>query len=122
MSKQLATEEVNQELIETYNACKLIPKDMDSIVISIGIGEVMRRIIGRTKIIFQKIDLIARFKLPALSKKKKYIECSISTLGDQYSNISMDAVLLIDALNRFNSLKRKRALENIEKKFPAQPS
>ena len=79
---------------------------MDSIVRSIGIGEVMRRIIGRTKIIFQKIDLIARFKLPALSKKKVYIECSISTLGDQYSNISMDAVLLIDALNRFNSLKR----------------
>ena len=48
IAKKLATEELNPELMEPYNACRLIPLDKNPGVRPIGIGEVMRRIIGRT--------------------------------------------------------------------------
>ena len=48
IAKKLATEELNPELTEPYNACRLIPLDKNPGVRPIGIGEVMRRIIGRT--------------------------------------------------------------------------
>ena len=48
IAKKLATEELDPELMEPYNACRLIPLDKNPGVRPIGIGEVMRRIIGRT--------------------------------------------------------------------------
>ena len=43
---KLATEGLNPELTEPYNACGLIPLDKNPGVRAIGIGEVMRSIIG----------------------------------------------------------------------------
>ena len=48
IAKKLATEELNPEPMEPYIACRLIPLDKNPEVRPIGIGEVMRRIIGRT--------------------------------------------------------------------------
>ena len=48
LQKKLATEELNPELMEPYNACRLLPLDKNPGIRPIGIGEVMRRIIGRT--------------------------------------------------------------------------
>ena len=48
IAKKLATEELNPELMKPYNACRLTPLDKNPGVRPIGIGEVMRRIIGRT--------------------------------------------------------------------------
>ena len=44
----MATEKLNPELTETYNASRIITLDKNPGVRPIGIGEVMRRIIGRT--------------------------------------------------------------------------
>ena len=43
-AKKLATEELNPELMEPYNACRLLPLDKNPGVRPIGIGEVLRRI------------------------------------------------------------------------------
>ena len=42
--EKLATEEVNPELTESYNACRLMPLDKNPGVGPIGIGENMRTI------------------------------------------------------------------------------
>ena len=47
------------------------------------------------------------------------IEYAIHTLRDQFSKISADAVLLINAGNAFNSLNRKLALKNIKNTSPS---
>ena len=44
----MATKELNPELTEPYNTCRLIPLDKNPGVRPRGIGEVMTRIILRT--------------------------------------------------------------------------
>ena len=116
----MATEELNPELMEPYNACRLIPLDKNPGVRPIGIGEVMRRIIGRTITKCLKNELMSLGSNYQLCLGQKCgIEYAIYTLRDQYSKTSADAVLLIDAENASNSLKRKLALKNIENTCPS---
>ena len=120
IAKQLATEELNTELMEPYNACRLIPLDKNPGVRPIGIREVMRRIIGRIITKCLKNELMSLGSNYQLCVGQKCgIEYAIHTLRDQYSKTSDDAVLLIDAENVFNSLNRKLALKNIENTCPS---
>ena len=48
IARKLATEELNPEITEPYNACRLITLDKNPGVRPISIEEVMRRIMGRT--------------------------------------------------------------------------
>ena len=107
IAQKLANEELNPELIELYNACRLINLDKNPGVRPIGIGEVMRRIIGSTT---------KCFKNELMSLGSNYHLCLIHTLRDQYSKTSADAVLLIDAEN---SLHQKLALKKIKNTFPS---
>ena len=45
IAKKLVSEELNPELTERYNACRLVPLDKNPRVRPIGIGEVMCRIL-----------------------------------------------------------------------------
>ena len=91
--------------MEPYNACRLISLDKNPGVRPIGEGEVMRRIIGRTKTKFLKNELMSLGSNYQLCLGQQCgIEYAIHTLRDQYSKTSTDAVLLIDAENTFNSL------------------
>ena len=96
----MATEELNPKLTEPYNAGRLKFLDKYPGVRPIGIGEVMRRIIGRTITNCLKNELMSL----GSNYQKCGIEYAIHTLRDQYSKTSADAVLLIDAENVFNSL------------------
>ena len=120
LSKKLATEELNPELVEPYNACRLIPLDKNLGVRPIGIGEVMRRIKWRT------INKCLKNELMSLGSnyqlclgQKRGIEYAIHTVRDQYSKTFANAVLLRNAKNAFNSLNRKLALKT--SKVPALP-
>ena len=48
IATKLATEELNPEVTQPYNACRLIPLAENPGVRPIGIGKFMRRIIGQT--------------------------------------------------------------------------
>ena len=80
----MATEELNPELMEPYNACRLIPLDKNPGVRPIGIGEVMRRIIGRTITKCLKNELMSLGSNYQLCLGQKCgIEYAIYTLRDQ---------------------------------------
>ena len=96
------------------------PLDKNPGVRPIGIGEVMRRIIGRTITKCLKNELMSLGSNYQLCLgQKSGNEYAIHTLRDQYSKTSADAVLLIDDENAFNSLNRKLALKNIENTCPS---
>ena len=84
IAKTLDTEELYPELMEPYNACRLIPLDKNPGVRPIGIGEVMRRIIERTITKCLKNELLSLGSNYQLCLGKKCgIEYAIHTLRDQ---------------------------------------
>ena len=80
----------------------------------IGIGEVIRRIIGRSITECIKTDhklLGSNYQL-CLGQKCR-IEYAIHALRDAYQKDENQGILLIDAENAFNSLNRELALKNV---------
>ena len=55
----MATDELNPELAETYNACRLLPLDKNPGERPIDIGEVISRIMGGTKTKCLKSELMS---------------------------------------------------------------
>lgn len=119
-AKRLATERMHFETLHPYNACRLIPLDKNPGVRPIGIGEVLRRLIGRciTRNISSELQRIGGNTQLCLGQKAG-IEHAIHCLRTTFENESCEAILLIDATNAFNMLNRSLAIENIKRICPA---
>ena len=120
IAQKISTEVLSHELFVPYNACRLIPLDKNPGVRPIGIGEVIRRIIGRTITKCLKSELMVLGSNYQLGFGQKCgIEYAIQTLRKQYEKTDSDAILLIDAENIFNSLNWNLALKNIANICPS---
>lgn len=115
MARRLCTEYVDPSSIEALISCRLIPLDKgEGAVRPIGVGEVLRRIIGKcvTKVI--KSDIIeASGSLQVCAGLKSGNEAAIHAMRIIFEADDSDAVLLIDASNAFNALNRSASLHNI---------
>ena len=115
MTRRLYTDYVNPRGLEAILANRLIPLDKgEGAVRSIGVGEVLRRIIGKcvTKVI--KPDVIdASGSIQVCAAHKSGSEAAIHAMREIFEHDNSDAVLLVDASNAFNALNRATALLNI---------
>ena len=118
LAVRIATEEIDNEALMPYNACRLIPLEKNPGVRPIGVGEVLRRIIGRTILRCVENDLKLLDKNLCLGQKCG-IEHAIHSLRKQFETPEIQGILFIDAENTFNSLNRDLALRNIEKPCPS---
>ena len=110
---RLATEEQDPTSLQAYNACQRIPLDKCPGVRPIGVGEVLRRIIGRTIVSCIQTDLKQLGGNRQLCMEQRCgIEHAIHSLRTNLDE--NEAVGLIDATNAFNLLNRQLALENIK--------
>ena len=114
-ARKLATNMYDPQLVEVYIACRLIPLDKDPGIRPIGIGEVLRRIVGkaisRTSSSYIKE---AAGPLQTCAGHGAGAEAAIHAMRQIFSNEGTDAVLLIDASNAFNRLNRAAALHNVQ--------
>ena len=96
-------------------ASRLIPLDKgEGAVRPIGVGEVMRRIIGKCVMNVSKGDVVeASGSLQLHAGQKSGNEADIHAMHTVFDADDKDAVLLIDASNAFNALNRATALHNI---------
>ena len=115
---RLATEEQDPTSLQAYNPCRLIPLDKCPGVCLIGVGELLRRIIGRTIVFCVQTDL------KQLGGSQQF--CMGQRCGRKHAIHSLranfdenEAGLLIDATSVFNLRNRKLALENIKISCPA---
>ena len=120
IARRLATSVIPMGDLEAYNACRLIPLDKNPGVRPIGIGEVIRRIIGRsiTECIKTDLKLLGSNYQLCLGQKCG-IEYAIHALRDAYQKDENQGILLIDAENAFNSLNRELALKNVANHCPS---
>ena len=120
LAVKISTIELDQESLVPYNACRLIALNKNPGVRPIGIGEVLRRIIGRSITACIKPDLIALGGNSQLCLgQKSGIGHAIHSLRDSFLNKENHAIRLIGPTNAFNSLNRDLALRNIKTICPS---
>ena len=101
--------------IEPILANRLIPLDKgNGEVRLIGVGEVIRRIIGKCVSRVGKQDVIdACGATQVCAGHKSGSEAAIHAMHNIFKSDETDTALLIDASNAFNSLNRAAALHNV---------
>ena len=124
-AKKIATEVLDPKILESYTAGRLIPLnkspgDAELQVRPIGVGEVMRRIVGKTIswCLSSQIQETAG-PLQVSAGVKGGAEAAIHAMKQIYELESTDAVILVDAANAFNRLNRQAALHNMQYLCPA---
>lgn len=115
LTRRLCTEFVDPLTIEPILASRLIPLDKgNGEVRPIGVGEVIRRIIGKCVTRVVKQDLInASGAMQVCASQKSGEEAAIHAMRNIFEADETDAALRVDASNAFNSLNRAAALNNI---------
>ena len=115
MTRTLCTTYIDPATIEPLVASRLIPLDKgEGAVRPIGVGEVIRRIIGKCVMNVSKGDVVeASGSLQLCAGQKSGSEAAIHAMHAIFEADDTDAVLLIDASNAFNALNRATSLHNI---------
>ena len=114
LARRLCCDFVNPHYIRTLTSSRLIPLDKNPGIRPVGVGEVLRRIIGRAVTTVLKPELIdSTGPIQVCAGIPGGIEAAIHAVRKMYEDPNTEAVLLVDADNAFNSLNRKAALNNI---------
>lgn len=116
MARQLCSDVIDDpESIEALMNCRLIPLSKNPGVRPIGIGEVLRRIIGRSIVSVLRSDVVSSSgNLQLCGGQRSGCEIAIHAAVDLFSEDDTHGILQIDARNAFNSLNRKVAVHNIK--------
>ena len=113
LAKKLSTKLVDPEPLSSYIACRLIPLDKNPGIRPIGIGEVLRRIIGKAITTLVKPEILAATApLQACAGLQGGVEAAIHSLRTIFEDTDSHGILLVDADNAFNALNRANALHN----------
>ena len=108
---------VDPQGLAALTANRLIALDKCPGVRSIGIGEIVRRIIS--KAVLKSVVLEAAGTLQLCAGHEAGCEAAIHSMCRIFHDATTEAVLLVDANNAFNSLNRKVALLNIHQLCPS---
>ena len=105
----------NDDSLEALLASKLIPLDKNPGLRPIGVGEVLRRIIGRAVMRTCRSSIIeSAGDLQLCAGQQGGCEALVHAMADVFDDEECDAVLLVDADNAFNRINRKVVLHNIK--------
>ena len=125
LAKCISTKPVSPTALEELLACRLVPLDkgIDKRggigVRPVGVGEVLRRIVGKLVINVLRSDIQnAAGPLQTCAGLKAGIEASIHATWEQWDLPDTQGVLLVDADNAFNSINRELAVHNIRELCP----
>ena len=119
LAKKLATNLVDPSTLSEYTACRLIPLDKNPGVRPIGIGEVLRRVIGKAITTLLKPEILSTTApLQACAGLQGGVEASIHALRSIFEDTDSHGILLVDADNAYNALNRSMALQNIRVSCP----
>ncbi|XP_020601093.1 uncharacterized protein LOC110040229 [Orbicella faveolata] len=119
LTRRLCTEYIDSATIQPILTSRLILLNRCNGQ-SIGVGEVIRRIIGKcvTKVTKQGI-LESSGSLQVCAGHKSRSEATVHAMNSLFQHQETDAVLLVDASNAFITLNRVPVLHNIRVLCPA---
>jgi len=120
VARRLCSEHVNPDFLKAYNASRLIPLDKNPGVRPIGVGEMLRRLVGKAVTRQFKDNITeAAGGLQMCAGQEGGCEAAIHAIKQAFDSDTSEAVLLVDANNAFNLLNREAALNNIKVSCPS---
>ena len=120
VAQRISTTFIDPYTLLAYTSCRLIPLDKSPGVRPIGIGEVVRRIIGKAVMRIVKYDLpdsVGSIQLCA--GQDAGCEAAVHAMEQVFADEDTEAMINVDASNLFNCLNRQVTLLNCEKICPA---
>ena len=120
-ARRLCTDDIPHIYLRLLWDCRLVPlAKEDNGVRPVGIGETLRRIIGKCVLKITGDDVQqAAGALQTCAGVESGIEAAIHAMADTFQSDDCEAVILVDAENAFNRVNRKVALHNIQRLCPA---
>ena len=120
LARRMCREDIPFDHISTLVACRLVPlKKKDNGIRPIGVGETLRRIIGKAVTAVLRNDIqMATGCLQTCSGLESGIEAAIHAMREAFQEEDCEAMLFVDAENAFNKLNRSVALHNVEQVCP----
>lgn len=119
VARHLASQQVDPAGLMPLLSNRLIPLDKNPGVRPVGIGEVLRRIIGKSLMTVLRSDITRATGVSQVcAGHPSGCEAAIHALRKVFASMGTDAVLLVDADNAFNRLNRAVALHNIRYTCP----
>ena len=120
VARCICTKSVDPEGLSTLVACRLIPLNKCPGIRPIGVGEVLRHIIGKAVMRIASLDVvIAAGSSQVCAALEGGCEAAVHAMRDFFSHEDTEGILLVDAANAFNNLNRKAALHNMKFLCPA---
>ena len=120
MARILCTQELidkptsGNNILEAYTACRLIPLNKNPGVRPIGIGETIRRIIGKSILMIVRNEVVeSAGSLQLCAGQPGGCEAAVHAANEIFQEEDTDCILLVDATNAFNFLNRDAMLHNI---------
>ena len=114
MCRRLCTEYVDPESITALVAGRLIPLDKNPGVRPIGIGECLRRIMGKAVTNFLRPEIIKSVgPLQLAAGMEGGCEAAVHAMNSVFEEDDCQGVIVVDATNAFNSMHRASSLHNI---------
>ena len=114
-ARRICTTYVDPDGIQAFVACRLLPLNKNPGVRPIGVCEVVRRIVGKAVLSVIGKDIAqAAGPLQLCAGHTAGCEAAVHAMRKVFSDVSTDAVILVDAANAFNNLNRQVALVNIQ--------
>ena len=120
LARRMCTTYVDPSGLSAFSACRLIALDKCPGVRPIGVGEVVRRIVGKAvlNIIGEEIQEVAGTS-QVCAGQQAGCEAAVHAMTQIFEDPHTQAVILVDASNAFNNLNREVALRNILTLCPA---
>ena len=120
VARRLCTSFVDPTCLSSFVACRLIALDKNPGIRPIGIGETARRLIAKAILSVVRSDIqAAAGSLQLCAGQLSGCEAAVHSMRQLYSSPDVEAVILVDASNAFNSLNRQAALFNIRHLCPS---
>ena len=119
-AKRICSIYVDPSSSMAYTSCRLVPLDKCPGVRPVGIGEVVRRIVGKAVMKVVKRDLQEAIgSVQLCAGQEAGCEVAVHAMENLFTGDDMEAMILVDATNAFNRLNRQVTLLNCDKICPA---
>ena len=119
-AKRVCTTYVDPTSLKAYISCRLVPLDKCPGVRPVGVGEVVRRIVGKAVMKVVKRHLMEAIgSIQLCAGQDAGCEAAVHAMQQLMAGEDAGALLLVDANNAFNRLNRHVTLLNCDKICPA---